>query len=38
MEQPNPWEPMINLYRLGTSPIGFVEGAFVVYVPPIAQK
>ena len=33
MTEPNPWEPLVKLYRLGAMPIGFVRGEFVVYCP-----
>ena len=35
MTEPNPWEPLVELYRLGSRPIGFVAGEFVVYVPEV---
>lgn len=36
---PNPWEPLVELYRLGCAPIGYVRGEagdeFVVYAPEV---
>jgi hypothetical protein len=35
--QPNPWEPLVKLYRLGCLPVGYVKGKdgpqFAVYAP-----
>lgn len=42
MTGPNPWRPIVELFRLGCVPIGYArmpgetEAAFVVYVPPVA--
>jgi hypothetical protein len=37
-DQPNPWEPLVELFRLGVAPIGYrwIDGevVFCVYVPP----
>jgi hypothetical protein len=39
MTEPNPWAPLVELYRLGCIPIGYAtmpgdsEVAFTVYVP-----
>ena len=32
---PSPWEPLLDLWRLGCWPIGVVRGEFVVYVPEV---
>ena len=33
MIQPNPWTPLVAMFKLGCRPIGYVKGEFVVYVP-----
>ena len=33
MEQPSPWEPLVEMFRLGCLPIGYVRGEFVIYCP-----
>jgi hypothetical protein len=32
---PSPWEPLLDLWRLGCWPIGVARGEFVVYVPEV---
>lgn len=34
---PSPWEPLLDVYRLGYWPIGVPSRAFVVFEPDIAQ-
>jgi hypothetical protein len=38
-DKPNPWAPMVALYRLGVAPIGYVKTddgpQFCVYVPEV---
>ena len=33
----SPWAPLIELYKLGCMPIGYVKGKFVVYVPKATE-
>ena len=33
----SPWAPLIELYKLGCMPIGYVKGEFVVYVPKATE-
>ena len=34
----SPWEPLVEIYKLGCVPIGFVNGEFVVYVPSVKKS
>jgi hypothetical protein len=38
MKQPNPWAPLVQMYRLGAQPIGYAHGEFVVFCPPCEAK
>lgn len=38
MLTPNPWKPLVELYRMGCVPIGFSGNKFVVYVPKVKAK
>lgn len=38
MTEPSPWEPLVELFRLGLLPIGYSSGAFVIYAPPAKEK
>jgi hypothetical protein len=33
LEQPSPWAPLVEMYRLGCLPIGYVKNEFVIYAP-----
>jgi hypothetical protein len=35
-ENADPSTPLVQLYRLGCMPIGYVRGEFVVWVPQVA--
>ena len=36
LDWPSPWEPLLDIWRLGCWPIGVVSGEFVVFVPDVA--
>lgn len=41
-EEPSPWEPIVEMFRLGLAPIGYAkldgEEVFVIYAPEPAEE
>jgi hypothetical protein len=35
-EEPNPWLPLFELYRLGLWPVGVLRGEYLIYAPALA--
>ena len=33
MTPPNPWEPIVEMYRRGAMPIGYANSEFTIYLP-----
>ena len=38
VDWPSPWEPLVDMWRLGCWPVGVVRGEFVVFVPPVGGE